>query len=140
MNAAVALRARMATSAVARRGFSTTRAQLGSPYHYPEGPRSNIPFNPLTRFFFLRYWAFMSRLSLSIGVGDVWADIWIVIAVGFGTPFAIAGMPLSSLRTTVFESDCLTDIFFQSGKATSPVKHPSYVVFFPSWHPGELGQ
>ncbi|EYE97919.1 cytochrome c oxidase VIIc family protein [Aspergillus glaucus CBS 516.65] len=70
MNAAVALRARMATSAVARRGFSTTRAQLGSPYHYPEGPRSNIPFNPLTRFFFLRYWAFMT--------------------VGFGTPFAIA--------------------------------------------------
>lgn len=59
MNPTAALRAKMATSLVARRGFSTTRAQLGSPYHYPEGPRSNIPFNPLTRFFFWRYWAFM---------------------------------------------------------------------------------
>ncbi|KAF5859058.1 hypothetical protein ETB97_003439 [Aspergillus alliaceus] len=70
MNAATALRARMATSFVARRGFSTTRAQLGSPYHYAEGPRSNIPFNPLTKFFFFRYWAFM--------------------ITGFGAPFAIA--------------------------------------------------
>lgn len=41
---------------MARRGFHTTRRQLGSPYHYPEGPRSNIPFNPLTRFFAVRYW------------------------------------------------------------------------------------
>ncbi|KAJ5342016.1 Cytochrome c oxidase subunit VIIc [Penicillium brevicompactum] len=55
-----AIRARMATSFVARRGFSTTRTQLGSPYHYAEGPRTNIPFNPLTKFFFLRYWGFMS--------------------------------------------------------------------------------
>ncbi|KAK4496199.1 hypothetical protein PRZ48_012179 [Zasmidium cellare] len=53
-----------------RRGFHSTRAQLSSPYHYPEGPRSNIPFNPLTRFFWLRYWSFM--------------------AVGFGAPFGIA--------------------------------------------------
>lgn len=60
MNAATALRARMATSSIARRGFSTTRAQLGSPYHYAEGPRSNIPFNPLTKHFFWRYWGFMS--------------------------------------------------------------------------------
>lgn len=44
---------------IARRGFHTTRPQLGSPYHYPEGPRSNIPFNPLTRFFAVRYWGFM---------------------------------------------------------------------------------
>ncbi|RAL05807.1 cytochrome c oxidase VIIc family protein [Aspergillus ibericus CBS 121593] len=70
MYAASALRARMATSFVARRGFSTTRAQLGSPYHYAEGPRSNIPFNPLTKYFFWRYWAFM--------------------VTGFGAPFAIA--------------------------------------------------
>ncbi|KAJ5373369.1 hypothetical protein N7517_005375 [Penicillium concentricum] len=65
-----AIRARMATSFVARRGFSTTRTQLGSPYHYAEGPRTNIPFNPLTKHFFWRYWAFM--------------------ITGFGTPFAIA--------------------------------------------------
>ncbi|KAL2000821.1 hypothetical protein VTN02DRAFT_2581 [Thermoascus thermophilus] len=70
MFAASALRARMATNLVARRGFSTTRAQLGSPYHYAEGPRTTIPFNPLTRFFFFRYWAFM--------------------LTGFGAPFAIA--------------------------------------------------
>lgn len=50
----------MATSFAARRGFSTTRTQLASPYHYAEGPRSNIPFNPLTKYFFLRYWSFMS--------------------------------------------------------------------------------
>lgn len=43
----------------ARRGFHSTRAQLASPYHYPEGPRSNIPFNPMTRFFAVRYWGFM---------------------------------------------------------------------------------
>jgi cytochrome c oxidase subunit 7c len=55
-----AIRARMATSFAARRGFSTTRSQLGSPYHYAEGPRTNIPFNPLTKRFFWRYWAFMS--------------------------------------------------------------------------------
>ncbi|KAI7088685.1 hypothetical protein KC356_g3091 [Hortaea werneckii] len=55
---------------VARRGFSTTRAQFNSPYHYPEGPRSSIPFNPLTRFFALRYWGFMG--------------------LGFGLPFGIA--------------------------------------------------
>lgn len=51
--------ARTATTIVGRRAFSTTRAQLGSPYHYPEGPRSNIPFNPLTRFFAFRFWGFM---------------------------------------------------------------------------------
>ncbi|SMQ55857.1 unnamed protein product [Zymoseptoria tritici ST99CH_3D7] len=59
-----------APATLSRRAFSTTRAQFASPYHYPEGPRTNIPFNPLTRFFWLRYWGFM--------------------AVGFGAPFGIA--------------------------------------------------
>lgn len=59
MYASSAIRARLATAA-ARRGFSTTRTQFGSPYHYAEGPRTNIPFNPLTKHFFWRYWAFMS--------------------------------------------------------------------------------
>ena len=58
MYASSAVRARLATVA-ARRGFSTTRAQLASPYHYAEGPRTNIPFNPLTKHFFWRYWGFM---------------------------------------------------------------------------------
>lgn len=48
-----------APNMVARRGFHSTRAQMSSPYHYPEGPRSNIPFNPLTKLFAVRYWAFM---------------------------------------------------------------------------------
>ncbi|KAA6410387.1 MAG: cytochrome-c oxidase chain viic [Lasallia pustulata] len=64
------IRASTAPSLVARRGFHATRARLSSPFHYPEGPRSNIPFNPLTKYFAFRYWTFM--------------------AVGFGTPFAIA--------------------------------------------------
>jgi cytochrome c oxidase subunit 7c len=45
---------------VARRGFHSTRSQLSSPYHYPDGPRSNIPFNPLTKWFAFRYWTFMA--------------------------------------------------------------------------------
>ncbi|KAK0654718.1 putative membrane protein [Lasiodiplodia hormozganensis] len=47
-------------SQVQKRAFSATRARLSSPYHYPEGPRSNIPFNPLTKFFAVRYWSFMA--------------------------------------------------------------------------------
>lgn len=63
--------------AIQRRGFQTTRAQLSSPYHYPEGPLSNLPFNPKTKYFAFRFWGFM--------------------AVGFGAPFGIARMfyPLS---------------------------------------------
>jgi cytochrome c oxidase subunit 7c len=60
----------MIAQVAARRAFSTTRARLSSPYHYPEGPRSNLPFNTKTRFFALRYWSFL--------------------AVGFGAPFGIA--------------------------------------------------
>ncbi|KAI6248234.1 Cytochrome c oxidase subunit 8, mitochondrial [Erysiphe necator] len=52
------------------RNFHSLGALKSSPYHYPEGPRSNIPFNPLTRFFIVRYWTFM--------------------AVGFCAPFGIA--------------------------------------------------
>ncbi|KAL1997010.1 hypothetical protein VTN49DRAFT_7875 [Thermomyces lanuginosus] len=78
MYAASATRARLATSLVARRGFSTTRAQLASPYHYGEGPRSNIPFNPLTKYFAVRYWAFM--------------------ATGFFLPFGIALWQLKKTR------------------------------------------
>ncbi|KAG9235051.1 hypothetical protein BJ875DRAFT_283636 [Amylocarpus encephaloides] len=55
-----AFRASSSTSMVARRGFHSTRVQMSSPYHYPEGPRSNIPFNPLTKYFAVRYWTFMA--------------------------------------------------------------------------------
>ena len=45
---------------IGRRAFSTTRAMRSG--HYPEGPGTNIPFNPKTRFFFARYWGFMGEL------------------------------------------------------------------------------
>ncbi len=64
---------------VARRGFSSTNALKTSPYHYPEGPRSNIPFNPLTKFFAVRYWSF--------------------VAVGFGAYSHLASRPLANLIT-----------------------------------------
>ncbi|EZF34758.1 hypothetical protein TMEN_5079 [Trichophyton mentagrophytes] len=70
MFARSAIRANTAASIISRRGFHSTRTQLASGFHYPEGPRSNIPFNPLTKFFFVRYWAFMFT--------------------GFTLPFAIA--------------------------------------------------
>lgn len=63
--------ARLATRAVGRRGFHTTRAQFSSPYHYPEGPYTNIPFNPRSKWFAFGYWGFM--------------------ATGFGLPFATSG-------------------------------------------------
>lgn len=56
---------------VARRGFTTTRAQMSSPYHYPEGPYSNIPFNPKSKWFGAGFWTYS--------------------AVGFFAPFGIAG-------------------------------------------------
>jgi len=65
-----ALSAQRQTALAARRTFTTTRAQLSSPYHYPEGPLNNLPFNTKTRFFGLRYWGFM--------------------ATGFSLPFVIA--------------------------------------------------
>ncbi|KAI5303628.1 hypothetical protein KEM56_007352 [Ascosphaera pollenicola] len=69
MFARITARASPARSLVAaRRGFASTRTQLSG--HYPEGPRSNIPFNPLQRGFFWKYWG--------------------VCGIGFGAPFAIA--------------------------------------------------
>ncbi|KAF2471629.1 uncharacterized protein BDR25DRAFT_260122 [Lindgomyces ingoldianus] len=65
-----AFRAAANPAIIARRGFQSTRAQLSSPYHYPEGPRSNLPFNPLTKWFAFRYWAFC--------------------ATGFSLPFLLA--------------------------------------------------
>ena len=45
---------------IASRGFRTSAARLSSPYHYPEGPLSSIPFNPKTKWFVVRYWGTMS--------------------------------------------------------------------------------
>ncbi|CAO2658567.1 Nn.00g062900.m01.CDS01 [Neocucurbitaria sp. VM-36] len=70
MLARATFRAASAPSLVARRGFQSTRAQLASPYHYPEGPRSNLPFDPLKKGFAFKYWGFM--------------------ATGFSLPFLLA--------------------------------------------------
>ncbi|KAK3216052.1 hypothetical protein GRF29_8g1992076 [Pseudopithomyces chartarum] len=72
MLARTAFRATAAPSAVARRGFQSTRQQLSSPYHYPEGPRSNLPFDPLKKGFAFKYWGFMATgFFLPFGVA-VW--------------------------------------------------------------------
>ncbi|ORY56994.1 uncharacterized protein BCR38DRAFT_450528 [Pseudomassariella vexata] len=59
-----------AANMISRRMFHATRARLSSPYHYPEGPYSNLPFNTKTRFFKLRFWLYA--------------------VTGFGAPFGIA--------------------------------------------------
>jgi cytochrome c oxidase subunit 7c len=64
MMSRAAFRAAANPATVARRGFQSTRAQFSSPYHYPEGPRSNLPFNPLTKYFALRFWGFCGMLRL----------------------------------------------------------------------------
>ncbi|KAI5841295.1 cytochrome c oxidase subunit VIIc-domain-containing protein [Tricharina praecox] len=64
-----ALAARQSPFVAARRNLSVTPARMGG-YHYPEGPRSNLPFNPLTKWFAVRYVSFC--------------------VVGFGLPFGIA--------------------------------------------------
>jgi cytochrome c oxidase subunit 7c len=63
MLARATFRAASAPTLVARRGFQSTRAQMSSPYHYPEGPRSNLPFDPLKRGFAFKYWGFMGELG-----------------------------------------------------------------------------
>ncbi|KAH7125270.1 cytochrome c oxidase subunit VIIc [Dendryphion nanum] len=70
MLARPAFRAVAKPSLVARRGFQSTRTQLASPYHYPEGPRSNLPFDPLKKGFAIKFWAYC--------------------ATGFSLPFIVA--------------------------------------------------
>ncbi|KAL8313164.1 hypothetical protein RB601_003899 [Gaeumannomyces tritici] len=62
---------RTTTSLVGRRGFHATRARFSSPYHYPDGPYSNIPFNPKSKWFGVQFWTYSF--------------------VGFFAPFGIAG-------------------------------------------------
>lgn len=89
---------RMPTAAnqiVARRGFSSTRMQLASPYHYPEGPRSNLPFNPMTRFFAIRYWSFMGEHSIQRTTAS-FSKLTSFSAAGFFLPFGVAGKSIAS--------------------------------------------
>lgn len=87
MLARATFRAASAPSLVARRGFQSTRAQLSSPYHYPEGPRSNLPFDPLKKGFAFKYWGFMGR-SLAPPIAS---NPLTQIATGFSLPFLLAG-------------------------------------------------
>ncbi|RDA85505.1 hypothetical protein CP532_2175 [Ophiocordyceps camponoti-leonardi (nom. inval.)] len=61
---------RTTTQLVSRRAFHATRPRMSSPYHYPEGPYSNLPFNPRSKWFGVFYWS--------------------AAAAAFGAPFGIA--------------------------------------------------
>lgn len=62
---------RSAQAVASRRAFHASPARLSSPYHYPEGPYSNLPFDPKKKTFGLLFWGAMS--------------------VGFFAPFGISG-------------------------------------------------
>lgn len=72
---------RATTQVAGRRGFHSTRSQMSSPYHYPEGPYSNIPFNPKKKGFPILFWGYC--------------------IAGFGAPFGIAGASLHYLPALV---------------------------------------
>ena len=84
---APAFRASASSPILAQRGFHTTRARLSSPYHYPEGPRSNIPFNPLSKYFFYQYWGTMGESDSSCPASLLMRRK----AFFFSIPFIIAG-------------------------------------------------
>ncbi|OAA55801.1 cytochrome-c oxidase chain VIIc-like protein [Niveomyces insectorum RCEF 264] len=51
---------RTSQAVAGRRAFHATPARFSSPYHYPEGPYSNIPFNPKSKYFGVIYWTSMT--------------------------------------------------------------------------------
>lgn len=63
---------RTSQAVAGRRAFHVTARRFSSPYHYPEGPYSNLPFNPKGKFFGVGYWGTMFTF--------------------FFMPFGIAGM------------------------------------------------
>jgi cytochrome c oxidase subunit 7c len=118
MLARATFRAASAPTLVARRGFQSTRAQFSSPYHYPEGPRSNLPFDPLKRGFAFKYWGFMGTPRWPATAE--YDHALTATATGFGLPFALAGESPSS---TTYDFDyVLTMLVLQSGRQrrTSP--------------------
>lgn len=90
---------RATTSLVTKRGFHASRAQFSSPYHYPEGAYSNIPFNPRSKWFGPAYWTFM--------------------ATGFFTPFGIAGAWF--LLRVVHRVDSSTNLLCSLADLQAPV-------------------
>lgn len=72
--------ARTTASLVTRRGFHATRARLSSPYHYPEGAYSNIPFNPRSKWFGVGYWGFMATgFFAPFGIAGAWFSISVIL-------------------------------------------------------------
>jgi hypothetical protein len=110
MLARATFRAASAPTLVARRGFQSTRSQLASPYHYPEGPRSNLPFDPLKKGFAFKYWGFMGEL----GALDMGRYRLTAAATGFSLPFLLAGK-LSRAITAPLRTQ-LTIPALQSGR------------------------
>lgn len=51
---------RTSQAVAGRRAFHSTPSRFSSPYHYPEGPYSNLPFNPKGKFFGVGYWTTMT--------------------------------------------------------------------------------
>ncbi|KUI63273.1 hypothetical protein VP1G_10419 [Cytospora mali] len=70
---------RASTLAAGRRGFHSTRSQMSSPYHYAEGPYTNLPFNPKKKGFPILFWGY--------------------VITGFGAPFGIAAWQTYKPRT-----------------------------------------
>lgn len=104
---------RATTQVAGRRGFHATRSQMSSPYHYAEGPYTNIPFNPKAKTFPLLFWGFC--------------------ATGFSAPFLIAGaLCLLMLSLKDLRVDLLT--FPQPGKPTSPVHRRRADLVLRWWH------
>lgn len=72
-NATHALRRVNPASILTRRGFHATRAQMSSPYHYPEGPLSSLPFNPRKKGFFVKFWLYaFTGFTLPIWIAGKW--------------------------------------------------------------------
>ena len=112
MLARASFRAATAPSVVARRGFQSTRTRLASPFHYPEGPRSNLPFDPLKRGFAFKYWGFMGMPVDAVAIAVV---SWLTAAAtGFAIPFLLAGS--CSLLPLLLLLPRLTAVVIQSGK------------------------
>lgn len=115
-----ALRATAKPTLIARRGFQSTRAQRAghgdlpgpggaSPYHYPEGPRSNLPFDPLKKGFAFRFWGFCGKL----GPATITGKRLMPLATGFLLPFGLAGEKEYSVFIISHPSN---KILLQSGK------------------------
>jgi cytochrome c oxidase subunit 7c len=111
MLARATFRAASAPTLVARRGFQSTRAQMASPYHYPEGPRSNLPFDPLKRGFAFKFWGFMGELGHSTTSGY---ELTPITGTGFALPFLLAGK--AAVLICHIREHILTLVASQSGR------------------------